>query len=425
MNTKHTTPIIIGKMIRQTSRLRGGSGSALPGLVVERMYPRFLEDMLKQLPDGVVIVTGTNGKTTTTKVITGALELLGKKVLTNPSGSNFTRGIVSTVINNVSIVGKLEHDIAVLELDEAYAVQFIKRVKPRYVLALNVMRDQLDRFGEVDATARLIQQVIASATKSVVINADDPHLFAAAKTSNAPVFYYGVDESLRAQFPTDDELLAKLDKKPIKQSNELLVKLKAYSHNTPTFLVDKKAYVEPFQIQGGYNYQNIAGAFALIKLVIPSADNDEIIEALAKVKPAFGRGEIIHHNGKHIQIILVKNPAGFRQALIAHDEKEDVFIAINDDYADGRDVSWLWDVDFSALKSHGVDMVSGTRAYDMALRLRYEEVSALHVIRNITSALDHYLANSKQPRLKIYATYTAMLAIRNYLIGNRDLGESS
>ena len=425
MSAKHTSPIFIGKMIRQTSRLRGGNGSALPGLIVEKMYPQFLEDMLAQLPDGVVIVTGTNGKTTSTKVITGALELLGKKVLTNPSGSNFTRGIVSTVINNVTLGGKLKHDIAVLELDEAYAVQFIKRVKPRYVLALNVMRDQLDRFGEVDATARLIEQVITSATKFVVVNADDPHLVAATKHTKAAVFYYGVDASLRPQFPTDDELLAKLEKKPIKQNNELLVKLKAYSHNTPTFLVDKKAYVEPFKIQGGYNYQNIAGAFALIKLIIPSADNDEIIESLAKVKPAFGRGEIINYDGKHIQIVLVKNPAGFRQALNTHEENEDVFIAINDDYPDGRDVSWLWDVDFTALKSHGVAMLSGTRAYDMALRLRYEEVPAYHVIRNISSALDQYFSNTKQSQLKIYATYTAMLAIRSYLVGNKDLGESS
>ena len=425
MNRKHTSPLIIGKVLRHASRLRGGSGSALPGLLVEKMYPSFLATMLKQLPDGVVVVTGTNGKTTTTKIISGALEAMGKKVLTNQTGSNFTRGIISTIISHAKISGKLNFDIAVIELDEAYAAQFTKVLQPRYVLALNVMRDQLDRFGEIDATARLIETVLRSATDGVVVNADDPLLVSSTQNCNAPVFYYGVDSSLREHFPTDEELLKKGSKITTTATKlPLMVKLKTFSANTPTYLVDNKAWVEKFEINGGYNYQNVAGAFALIKLLIPGASNDMILESLSKVKPAFGRGEIISFKDKLIQIVLVKNPSGFRQGLLSFEPGEDTMSAMNDDYADGRDVSWLWDVDYSSLKEHGVSMVSGSRAFDMALRLRYDNVAAFAVEPDLATAVDAFIKGSKQPALRVYATYTAMLKIRSVLKGSRDLGES-
>jgi lipid II isoglutaminyl synthase (glutamine-hydrolysing) len=426
MKKIHTSPIVVGKVLRHASRLRGGSGSALPGLLVEKMYPSFLADMLMQLPDGVVVVTGTNGKTTTTKIISGALEAMGKKVLTNQTGSNFTRGIISTVISHVSLGGKLDFDIAVLELDEAYAAQFIKVHKPRYVLALNVMRDQLDRFGEIDATARLIETVLKSATNGVVVNADDPLLVSSAQNISAPAFYYGVDETLREHFPTDDELLKKGANGETKNTKlPLVVKLRAFSSNTPTYLVDNKAWVEKFEISGGYNYQNVAGAFALLKLLVPGESNEVILQNLSKVKPAFGRGEIITYKDKLIQIVLVKNPSGFRQGLLSFEPNEDTLIAINDDYADGRDVSWLWDVDFSSLKEHSVSMVTGSRAFDMALRLRYDLVTAQTIEPDITSAVNTFVKESKQSSLRVYATYTAMLKIRSVLKGSRDLGERS
>ena len=148
----------IGKGVRWASRITHHGGSAFPGKVVERVDPGFLRRTLAQLPLGVVLVSGTNGKTTTTRMVSMMLESLGLRVFTNPTGSNFTRGVVSALLQEVSAGGALDADIAVLELDEAYAVHFVEQVRPDYALLLNVMRDQLDRFGEIDNTARLLSR---------------------------------------------------------------------------------------------------------------------------------------------------------------------------------------------------------------------------------------------------------------------------
>lgn len=160
----------------------------MPGKVVEKIDPGFLTRTLGQLPLGVVLVSGTNGKTTTTRMVASMLSDLGLKVFTNPTGSNFVRGVVSALLTEVTLGGKLDADIAVLELDEAYAVHFVKQVKPRYALLLNVMRDQLDRFGEIDTTAKLLSHVAAATTGTVVLNREDPRI--AALAAKAPGWHH-------------------------------------------------------------------------------------------------------------------------------------------------------------------------------------------------------------------------------------------
>ena len=170
--------VAVGRLIRFASRITKHGGSALPGKVVEKIDPGFLSRTLDQLPLGVVLVSGTNGKTTTTRMVASMLSDLGLKVFTNPTGSNFVRGVVSALLTEVNLAGKLDADIAVLELDEAYAVHFVKQVKPRYALLLNVMRDQLDRFGEIDTTAHLLSHVAEATTGTVVLNREDPRIAA-------------------------------------------------------------------------------------------------------------------------------------------------------------------------------------------------------------------------------------------------------
>ena len=148
---------ILGKTVRHVAKLRGG-GSALPGLVVEKIDPNFIKDTLASLPLGVVVISGTNGKTTTTKMVVELLEGQGLKVFTNKTGSNFTRGVAAALLGEVDIKGRLHADVAVLELDEAHAVHFVNKIPPNYSLILNVMRDQLDRFGEIDHTASLLRK---------------------------------------------------------------------------------------------------------------------------------------------------------------------------------------------------------------------------------------------------------------------------
>jgi UDP-N-acetylmuramoylalanine-D-glutamate ligase len=170
-----TAGTILGKTVKAGLRFRRSGGQALPGLIVEKLFPNYIGAMLNRLPEGVVVITGTNGKTTTTKMVVHLLKANGKRVLTNSTGSNLTRGIASSISQHAKVTGKLPYDIAVLEIDEATARRLVSQVKPRWLLALNVSRDQLDRFGEVDVVALYIKSAM-DASGGVVTNARDPHL---------------------------------------------------------------------------------------------------------------------------------------------------------------------------------------------------------------------------------------------------------
>lgn len=404
--------IIVGKFIRMLSRLRGG-GTALPGLVVEKIDPQFAQKALSKLPKGVVVISGTNGKTTTTKMVVSLLESQGLKVFTNRSGSNFIRGVIAELLGVMSPSGKLDADIAVLELDEAHAVQFVKQIKPEYSLLLNVMRDQLDRFGEIDNTAKLLEQIAQNTTNTVVINKEDNRLLAIGEKIENKVTFYGLSEQLRSLFPNDDDLHhAETPKsQPIKEASVILTEI---LEDGAVFSIDEVLLKTDLKINGAYNIFNAAGALALVKTILPESKNDELLKSLSEVSPAFGRGETIIVDGRPLDLVLVKNPAGFRLGLSSFDNtNRAVMIAINDSYADGRDVSWLWDVDFKSLNN--IHSVSGTRAYDMALRLENDEVTFKNIDTNISLSLKKFLKENQDRDKRIYCTYTAMLAIRKEL----------
>lgn len=413
----------IGKTVRGLTRLKGSGGHALPGLVVERLLPGYLANMLGQLPDGVVIITGTNGKTTTTKMVVELLRFNGKKVLTNPTGSNFTRGIISSLAHQARITGRLRFDIGVFELDEAYARHFVAQVKPRWVLALNVMRDQLDRFGELDTAAKLIADTMREATEGLIINDDDARLVEHAKTSGKHVMYFGVAPALRKFFPVDDELVA-VERVGLKKQprHHRAVELTDFKDQKITFAMGNKKHNVELKVTGQHNFQNATAALALAYALLPMAQADRLVTQLGSVRPAFGRGQVFTlKDGSTLELILVKNPAGFRQALASYPvTKKLVMFAVNDNYADGRDVSWLWDVDFSGMKGKTIPLTSGARAADMALRLSYDGVKVRLVEPNIEVALNGF-CNLRGDKLLI-TTYTAMLKF--YKILKKQAGKS-
>ena len=411
---KHTR--LVGKSVKRLMRLRGG-GSALPGLVVERLDPHFLPRALSDLPYGVVVITGTNGKTTTTKMVVQLLRAHGLTVFTNPSGSNFTRGIAAALIDKVDDKGKLVADVAVLELDEAHAVHFVKLVKPRFSLILNVLRDQLDRFGEIDHTAKLLQRIVDATTEGVVLNREDS-LVRAMAPDNKKVQYFGLSTDLRALFPSDAEMhggKSSNEKEPHPHRGDVILEKVAGRTATFAFGTTEQKPVE-LKIDGVYNVLNAAGALALALMIcgLGADESKTLLAELSEVKPAFGRGEAILIDGEPLEIVLVKNPSGFRLALRSYeDSPASTMIAINDNYADGRDMSWLWDVSFESLRP-AVMMVSGIRAYDMALRLQYDQVDVSHVEPDLAKALRAFIDHTSGRR-RIYCTYTAMLSLRREL----------
>lgn len=401
--------IALGKTVQSLSRLKGG-GSALPGLVVEKLDPDFLKNILRELPYGVVIISGTNGKTTTTKIVSELLQAQNLKVFTNDTGSNFVRGIISSVLDQINLDGKFNYDIAVLELDEAHAVKFCEMIPIEHALLLNVQRDQLDRFGEIDHTAELLQKIAKATKKSVVLNREDPRI---AKIKCKKPVFFGLNEAMRKQFPSDDELLSGTTTK--KPRHKATVTLEDLFGNEAIYKIADKSYTTKLKLRGIYNAYNAAGAIAFCQQILPKVKPEKWLKTLATVESAFGRGETFTINDAEVELILVKNPAAFQLSLKSFvDGRHEYMIAINDHFADGQDVSWLWNVDFTNLTN--VSMVSGIRATDMALRLKYDEIKPAHIEPNLAEALQKFTHASKKPK-RIFATYTAMLEIRKLISG--------
>lgn len=482
--SRNTLTLALGHGARAASRLRGSGGSAFPGLVMEKADPHFMARALAPLPYGVVLVSGTNGKTTTTRMVVELLRGQGLKVFTNPTGSNFTRGVVAALLGAMPLNGRLDADVAVLELDEAHATHFVRTVKPRATLLLNVMRDQLDRFGEIDYTASLLHKVARATTGTVVLNADDPRLAAPSFRADlrADVRGFAVSPQLRSVFLSDDELYdsldgctlgqpkketeAKVDTETESATEAPLDSVKESGQGEPNAVAaESQAKTEPvekptqpleivatleemmgrhavidlaghrhevdFAIPGAHNILNATAAMGLVKELLGERTDEQALAAsAAKVTAAFGRGELLSIDGQEVELGLVKNPAGFRMSLLSaaavrSQQPPLIMIAINDQYADGRDMSWLWDVDFTPLKQAGVSIVTGVRATDMALRLSYDDVAVGKVEANLSQALAQLVKLSREQHrpIRILSTYTAMLELRSLLASYTDVEE--
>ena len=480
--SRNTLTLALGHGARAASRLRGSGGSAFPGLVMEKADPHFMARALAPLPYGVVLVSGTNGKTTTTRMVVELLRGQGLKVFTNPTGSNFTRGVVAALLGAMPLNGRLDADVAVLELDEAHATHFVRTVKPRAALLLNVMRDQLDRFGEIDYTASLLHKVARATTGTVVLNADDPRLTAPSFRADlrADVRGFAVSPQLRSVFLSDDELHDSLDGCTLGQPKKD-AEAKADTKAEPTTEAPLDSVKEPgqgepdavaaespakpaekpaqpleivatleemmgrhavidlaghrhevdFAIPGAHNILNATAAMGLVKELLGERTDEQALAAsAAKVTAAFGRGELLSIDGQEVELGLVKNPAGFRMSLLSaaavrSQQPPLIMIAINDQYADGRDMSWLWDVDFTPLKQAGVSIVTGVRATDMALRLSYDDVAVGKVEADLSQALAQLVKLSREQHrpIRILSTYTAMLELRSLLASYTDVEE--
>lgn len=485
--SRNTLTLALGHGARAASRLRGSGGSAFPGLVMEKADPHFMARALAPLPYGVVLVSGTNGKTTTTRMVVELLRGQGLKVFTNPTGSNFTRGVVAALLGAMPLNGRLDADVAVLELDEAHATHFVRTVKPRAALLLNVMRDQLDRFGEIDYTASLLHKVARATTGTVVLNADDPRLAAPSFRADlrADVRGFGVSPQLRSVFLSDDELHDSLDgctlgqpkkdaeaktdtkaepttetepateapldsvKEPgqgepdtadspanpaaekLAQPLEIVATLEEMVGRHAVIDLSGRRHEVDFAIPGAHNILNATAAMGLVKELLGERTDEQALAAsAAKVTAAFGRGELLSIDGQEVELGLVKNPAGFRMSLLSaaavrSQQPPLIMIAINDQYADGRDMSWLWDVDFTPLKQAGVSIVTGVRATDMALRLSYDDVAVGKIEANLSQALAQLVKLSREQHrpIRILSTYTAMLELRSLLASYTDVEE--
>lgn len=367
-----------------------------------------------------MLVTGTNGKTTTTKMLVAGLRGSGATVVTNTTGSNMTRGLIAALIEDMTYFGTIKPtDWFVFEMDEAYAPIFTQGLSPKVVVGLNVLRDQLDRYGEIDKTARMIKDA-AVKSETFVYNELDPLLCGVAaelRKQNIQPSSFGVAPKLVKNVENEQTMHGQRVSvgSEIAQTEATSVEEKPDSQIV-TLRSHHKDLAVNIPLKGFHNVLNLAAVVATLEILQPGAINQSL-QAIEKMPVPFGRGERLHIKDKAITVALVKNPSGFAtnlETFVRNSNAEAVVFVVNDRLADGRDVSWLWDVNFEDVipKSAAV-LTSGIRAYDMAVRLKQDGVE-VNTLTSISKTIQ-LLMKSDYKNVVIIPTYTSLFEVRTTL----------
>jgi len=448
LTTADKLAVVAGKLTARAIRLLGaGLGSNLPGKLARKVAPTVMANLSQQARKGVIAVSGTNGKSTTSGLLSSILRCAGLELVHNKQGANLVTGITSTLIERSSWTGILDADYCLFETDEAALRLIAREVPMQQVVVTNLFRDQLDRFGELDTTAKLIAEGISQNNSQAILNADDPNVSQLAPNSDR--LFFGI-ESIKTQPQPADKtethgaelsycpscgaeisytliFYAQLGHwncskcgftRPAPQvsASDIVVG----SHGSSFILkIHGRAAEAEVQLPGLFNVYNALAAAAAASAL--GVTLEAVRQGLKRYQTLFGRSEKIRLKGKTVFIQLIKNPAGASQAVsaVAADPKSRLLVAINDKLADGRDISWLWDADFEQLSAHGHQVVvSGIRAQDMAVRMKYAGFKSdkITTIPKLDEALDHALNMvSEGETLWILPTYTCLLELQKIL----------
>lgn len=418
----------VGKSLSQIIKiLNTGGGSAAPGLYSLKVDPYLIQKLSKQIPCNVVI-TGTNGKTTTAKMISHFAKASDLTIINNKTGSNLERGIASTLIAQTKWHGSLKGiDIGIWELDEAAFNTVVPKLNPNIMLILNVFRDQLDRYGEVDSVIKKWQDTLKQLPKDtiLILNADDSNVASLKDYFVGKSVLFSVSGS-----KIKGEQRATSHEQRI-TPNLMAEKIKFDGLEGSYFTVKygKEDTAVNLPLPGTYHIYDFIAAFAVGNTLLWPVQ--KMIDSLKDFKPAFGRVEKIQldkdHNG---YIFLIKNPTGADQVFntIQPEMKKNsrLFMALNDNLADGTDVSWIWDAQLEKLAPAMVDevIVSGTRAYDLANRLKYAGIKERLISIVVEPEQAFYRAKQGlKGNLFILPTYTAMLELQGILAKNKIKGD--
>ncbi|MBM3283390.1 DUF1727 domain-containing protein [Candidatus Gottesmanbacteria bacterium] len=449
--------IAIGKLIAWFSRFFNiGSGGTWPGEIALFIRPNIFSYFISKVQQRIILIAGTNGKTTTAKMIKHIIINAGyqeKNIVHNDSGANLLNGLVSAFIQKASLFNTPVYDWAVLEVDEATLPAVISQIDSQkveiIVVLLNLFRDQLDRYGEVDLIAKKWENAISKLSKNatVILNADDPQVAFLGRGLPCRVAYFGINKPERflqtREHATDSNYCrncgVKLKYDGVYFSHIGIWNCPECNNKRPPVYI--KDWISP--LPGIYNEYNTLACVAVGKEI--NFKNADIQRALAEFAPAFGRQEEFVLSGKKIKIFLAKNPAGFNATLhtVLDFRPKIILLALNDRIPDGRDVSWIWDVDFEMIPASTRIIVGGERAYDMGLRIKYALKSQkslrfklranakiksqnynsnLKIFDNLKTAIYAGLQNINYGEtLYILPTYSAMLEIRKILGGRKIL----
>ncbi|MHB9144383.1 MAG: MurT ligase domain-containing protein [Symbiobacteriia bacterium] len=442
-----------GKLAIWGSRLFGWGGSSLPGRIARRIDPQVMTRLSAQVAGGNIIISGTNGKTTTAKMISEMTQASGLQLTHNRAGANLITGLTTAYLQSATALGRIGTDLGLLEVDEATVPRAAAEVSPKAMVVTNFFRDQLDRFGELEHTVRFIRRGLEKMppTSIAVLNADDPLVANLGRTTPTRTLFYGIEAPGLGSSDVDHTAEAK---HCVHCGARYQYSVYYYAHlgqwrcpncgkDRPEPQVVLTSFVNEgsrgssltirlpegneieahISIPGLYNVYNALAAAAAAQALGLSPAN--IKAGLESFSSHFGRMEMISLGDREIFLALVKNPVGFNQVIRTINETREektLLIAINDRYADGTDVSWLWDVDFESLvagQEHVKAVVtSGLRAEDMALRLKYAglDTGRMQMESNLKQALEKGLRSIGPGEiLYVLPTYTAMLEVREIL----------
>jgi UDP-N-acetylmuramyl tripeptide synthase len=440
MKVKELLAIQIAKFVRFGLKLTKHNATSLPGLVAHKIDPNVLNTLSENTK--FIFITGTNGKTMTTHFLTSIIKTEYDNVFTNESGSNMIQGIITSLLDNP----RKEESVAVLEIDEANLPKITKYIKPDYIIFTNIFRDQMDRFGEIyNIYKKLLEGMENTPQTTIIANGDLP-IFSYDEMKKYRVKYFGIRDSeitsdsydLDPEFNSDGIICPKChsilkyklvnygslgdfacpscDFKSPKLDYEI-EKINYMDANTSKFMINNKEY--QVEVGGFYNIYNALSAFACAKEIGISDEN--LYEGLYRQKNVFGRQENIEIDGKNLVINLVKNPTGLNQIIrlmLLEKEPISLICLLNDNYADGTDVSWIYDSYYEKLKDLEIKdvYVSGKRKKDMKRRIEIAEIFDGQIKEfDFENEIYDVIKNSKTDNIYILSTYTAMLRLREVL----------
>lgn len=435
------------KISAVAGRLIGKKSSSSPGVIALKICPDLISRLSKNITHGVIVTCGTNGKTTTNNLLNTALLKCGYTTVCNNLGANMVGGIATAFALAADLKGGLKADWAVLEVDEASARRVFAHIKPNYMVITNLFRDQLDRYGEIDITVNLLNEAIDLADNvKLILNGDDPLTAQFGEGRDAK--YFGISEKV---LPQIDE--TKEGQFCVKCGHEMKYNYFHYSQlgdyycencgnkrpaidfdatnvnlsGSMKFTVNGSVNID-VNYRGFYNIYNILAVYSALSVM--GINTDGFNAMLADYKPQIGRMELIDL-GKPVILNLAKNPAGFNQAIqtvMLDKRKKDIIVAINDLANDGRDVSWLWDVDFDKLSDENLNtlITTGIRLYDISLRFKYADVKVDYITKNMKQAINRCLSTDSEVcyvlvnYTALYPTQTTMLEIKKEIGGEKN-----
>ncbi len=408
--------VVVGRAVRVLARMRGG-GSAIPGGIALRISPGFLEHAIGELPHGVIFVTGSNGKSTTTNMLVSVLRSHGLSVFSNPSGGNLPQGIASALLAVVPLDGRVRDDIAVIEVDEAYGVGLSQRIPPTDVLLLNLQVDQLNRFHEPDRVRQMLARIADAASRRVIVNAADPNTAALGRAGRPERELVTFDvaaevlaESAHGVAAAPSASVAHADEgRALPDPSVLVVRSEGARVELEVNGVRASAALPA---RGLHYAVDAAAAVAAARSVLGERfDLSTAIGALGSLGAVYGRGEVISARGQQVEIVMMKNPPSLQLNLDALDRTPSRLLLAVDEGT--PDPSWIYDTDLSRIDH--VDIVSGTKAWQWATRLAYAGIPVGRVIEDFPHAVDAFLAlpapDGDEPKTAL-VNYELMMQLR-------------